>query len=199
MIAEAPGPVSGYDLMKLFDLSMSHYWHAYQGQIYPTLERMADFGIIKGRSVSKGWRPKVRLYTITQSGLRLLVEWLESTFEEVRLKHPPLLRCRFLGHLGPDGAVRILEEERAAWARHLAVYRNIEKNHFGGGKAYRDVATMFAMFTLRRGIDWTEENIAWCDWAMAEIERNRALFPAVSTKDALPPLVPIEPIGRARE
>ncbi|HYL59438.1 MAG TPA: PadR family transcriptional regulator, partial [Candidatus Acidoferrales bacterium] len=112
LIAEAPGPVSGYDLMKLFDLSMSHYWHAYQGQIYPTLERMADFGIIKGRSVSKGWRPKVRLYTITQSGLRLLVEWLESTFEEVRLKHPPLLRCRFLGHLGPDGALRILQEER---------------------------------------------------------------------------------------
>ena len=53
---------------------------------------------------------------------------------------------------------------------------------------------MFSMFTLRRGIDWMEENMRWCDWAVAEIERNRALFPTVSMKAGMKPLIPFDPI-----
>ena len=104
LIAEVPG-VSGYDIMKIFDLSMAHYWHAHPTQIYPTLERMEEFGLIKRRNVVQRNRPNKRLYTITPAGERLLIEWLESPFEGINLKHPPLLRCRFLGHLGADGAI----------------------------------------------------------------------------------------------
>ena len=123
-------------------------------------------------------RPNKRLYTITPSGERLLIEWLESPFEGINLKHPPLLRCRFLGHLGADGAIDVLKEERRSWAIHLKRYREIEKEYFADGKAYRDVNAMFSMFTLKRGIDWMQENIKWCEWAIGEIDRNRELFPA---------------------
>jgi len=177
LIAEVPG-VSGYDIMKIFDLSMAHYWHAHPTQIYPTLERMEELGLIKRRNVVQRNRPNKRLYTITPAGERLLIEWLESPFEGINLKHPPLLRCRFLGHLGADGAIAILEEEKRSWAAHLKRYREIEQDYFADGKGYRNVNTMFSMFPLRRGIDWMEENIRWCEWTIGEIERNRALFPA---------------------
>ncbi|HYR79617.1 MAG TPA: PadR family transcriptional regulator, partial [Candidatus Dormibacteraeota bacterium] len=39
LIAEVPG-ISGYGILKIFDLSMTHYWHAYPSQIYPTLDQM---------------------------------------------------------------------------------------------------------------------------------------------------------------
>jgi len=193
LIAEVPG-VSGYDLVKIFDLSMEHYWHAHPTQIYATLERMEKFGVIKRRKVAQRKRPNKRTYTITPSGERLLVEWLEAPFEGVKLKHPPLLRCRFLGHLGADGARAVLDEERFSWALHLKMYRELERKHFADGKAYRDANTMFTWFTLKRGIDWMEENIRWCDWAMAEIERNRALFPAVSMRAGLKPLIPYDEV-----
>jgi PadR family transcriptional regulator, regulatory protein AphA len=193
LIAEVPG-VSGYDIMKIFDLSMAHYWHAQPTQIYPTLDRMEEFGLIKRRNVVQRNRPNKRLYTITQAGERVLIEWLESPFEGINLKHPPLLRCRFLGHLGADGAIAVLKEERRSWAIHLKRYREIEKDYFADGRGYRNVNAMFSMFTLRRGIDWMEENIRWCDWAVGEVERNRALFPAESTKAALKPLIPFDPI-----
>jgi len=196
LIAEVPG-VSGYDLEKIFDLSMAHYWYAHPTQIYATLERMEKFGIIKGRKVAQRKRPNKRMYTITASGERLLIEWLGAPFEGLRLKHPPLLRCRVLGHLGADGAREVLEEERLSWTQHLKQYREIERKYFAAGKAYRDVNAMFTMFTLKRGIDWMEENIRWCDWALAEIERNRALFPAVSMKGALKPLIPYDEVARA--
>ena len=183
LIAEVPG-VSGYDIMKIFDLSMAHYWHALPTQIYPTLDRMEQSGLIKRRNVVQRDRPNKRLYTITPPGERLLIEWLESPFEGINLKHPPLLRCRFLGHLGADGAIDVLKEERRSWAIHLKRYREIEKNYFADGKGYTDVNKMFSMFTLKYGIDWMAENIKWCEWAIDEIDRNRALFPAEKKQPA---------------
>ena len=193
LIAEVPG-VSGYDILKIFDLSMAHYWHAHPTQIYPTLDRMEELGLIKRRNVVQRNRPNKRLYTIAPSGERLLIEWLESPFEGINLKHPPLLRCRFLGHLGADGALAVLKEEQRSWAIHLKRYREIEKNCFADGKGYRDVNMMFSMFTLRRGIEWMEENIRWCDWTIGEIERNRALFPAENRREQMKPLIPLDPI-----
>jgi len=197
LIAEVPG-VSGYDIMKIFDLSMAHYWHAHPTQIYPTLERMEEFGLIKRRNVVQRKFPNKRLYTITPAGERLLIEWLESPFEGISLKHPPLLRCRFLGHLGADGAIAVLKEERRSWAIHLRRYREIEKTYFADGKSCRDVNAMFSRFTLKRGIDWMQENMAWCEWAIGEIERNRALFPAENMKAGLKPLIPFDPVKYRR-
>ncbi len=198
LIAEVPG-ISGYDILKIFDLSMKHYWHAHPSQIYPTLEQMEEFGLIKRRKVVQRRHPNKSLYTITPAGERMLVEWLEAPFEGLRLKHPPLLRCRFLGHLGADGARAVLEEERLSWVLYLKRYREIEQKYFAGGRAYSDVNTMFTWFTLKRGIDWMEENIRGCDWALEEVERNRALFPAVSMRAGLKPLIPYEQVRRKVE
>ncbi|MDO8434505.1 MAG: PadR family transcriptional regulator [Candidatus Binatus sp.] len=191
LIAEMPG-ISGYDIMKVFDLSMTHYWHAHQGQIYPTLERMVQLGLIAKRDVIQTDRPNKRLYTITPAGERVLVGWLGSPFEGVALKHPPLLRCRFLGHLGADGAIEMLTEEREGWERYLKVYLELERDYFSGNKAHSNVNAMFSWFTLKRGIDWMKENIRWCDWAMDEIEGNRKLFPAVDMRAGLRPIVPFD-------
>ena len=168
--------VTGYDLVKLFDLSMAHYWHAHHGQIYPTLERMRRRGWIRRRDVIQKRRPNKRLYTITPEGQRRLMEWLQSPFEGLRLKYAPLLRCRFLGHLGADGARAKFEEERAGWVGYLETYRAIKREIFPGSHGYDDVNTMFTYFTLHRGITMMEENIAWCDWAIRKIDENAALF-----------------------
>jgi hypothetical protein len=121
-------------------------------------------------------RPNKRLSTITTHGQAMLLEWLESPFEGIKLKHAPLLRCRFLGHLGADGARAKLIEERDGWQEYLNTYREIERVVFPRPHEYPNANMMFAYFTLRRGIDWMEENIRWCDWAISEIEKNRNLF-----------------------
>jgi len=76
LIAEVPG-VSGYDILKIFDLSMTHYWHAHPSQIYPTLEQMEEFGVIKRRKViQRSARTKVCTH---YAGRRaMLVDWLQS-------------------------------------------------------------------------------------------------------------------------
>lgn len=172
LIAEH-APVSGYDLLKTFRTSMVHYWHVQQGQIYPTLERMERAGWIESREVIQRRRPNKRLYSVTPAGKRVLVEWLESPFEPLKLKHAPLLRIRFLGQLPPDRAREKLAEARAMAARYLEVLRGYERDIAARGGPYRDANTMFVYFTLKRGISSVESEMEFYDWVSAEIERSR--------------------------
>jgi len=166
---------TGYELVKAFRLTMAHYWHAQKGQIYPTLERMERAGLIVSRTRVEKGRNK-RMFSITDLGKEKLVNWLESPFEGLNLKHAPLLRCRFLGHLGAEGATRKLAEERDNWRAYLAVFERIESELLKGGERYSDVNAMFTYFTLRRGIMLMRDSIAFCEWAIDQIDKYRSLF-----------------------
>lgn len=179
LVAEKPG-ITGYEIAKIFALSMRHYWHAHQGQIYPALDRMEREGLVRSREVIQRGRPNKREFTIAPEGERMLTEWLESPIDDLLMKHSQLMRTRFLGHLSADRARAKIEEQRAGWQSNLAVFRSIEHEHFSG-RDYRGVNDMFTYFTLRYGIDWMEQNIRWCDWAISELERNRGLFRASAT------------------
>ena len=120
-------PRSGYDLVQTFRISMSHYWHAHPGQIYPTLDRMERDGWIAGREVIQRGRPNKRVYSITAEGRRILLEWLQSPYEPLKMKNPPLLRSRFLGHLGADGARAKFAEVRDAMTSYLEVLRGYDR------------------------------------------------------------------------
>jgi len=174
LIAEMPG-ISGYDIVKIFNLSMRHFWHAHQGQIYPTLERMQRDGWIRSREVIQRGRPNKRLFSSTAEGERALERWLRSPLEDMKLKFAPLLRTRFLGHLGCDEARAQLEEQRTGCIEYLEELRRIEREYFAGSQ-YASRHMMFSHFTLRYGIAWMEESIRWCEWATGVVNRNSALF-----------------------
>lgn len=179
-------PRSGYDLMQTFRASMVHYWHAHPGQIYPTLDRMERDGWIAGREIIQRGRPNKRVFSITAEGRRVLLEWLRSPYEPFQMKNPPLLKSRFLGHLGADGASEKLTEMREAMASYLEVLRGYDRALEEKGGAYKDVNQMFVYFTLRRGIEFAKSEVEFCDWAIAEIDRHRELFGDRSASSSAP-------------
>ncbi|MBV8139524.1 MAG: PadR family transcriptional regulator [Deltaproteobacteria bacterium] len=178
LIAAAPR-ICGYDIVRIFNLSMRHFWHAHPGQIYPTLARMERAGWIGSRELIQRGRPNKRLFTIAPTGRDALERWLESPYENLKLKHAPLLKTLYLGHLGADRALAKFAEQRAGWLAYLEELRGIERDFFARG-GYGSEHRMFSYFTLRYGIGFMEESLRWCDWAMEEIERNRNLFSADS-------------------
>src|SRR5580704_521567 len=141
-------PRSGYDLVQTFRLSMVHYWHAHPGQIYPTLERMERDGWIAGREVIQRGRPNKRVYSITAEGRRVLLEWLRSPYEPFKIKNAPLLKSRFLGHLGAEGAREKFAEMRAAMTSYFEQLRGYDRMFKEKGGPYQDVNQMFVYFTL---------------------------------------------------
>jgi|HubBroStandDraft_5_1064220.scaffolds.fasta_scaffold189759_1 DNA-binding PadR family transcriptional regulator len=177
LIAEKQ-PRSGYDLVQTFRISMVHYWHAHPGQIYPTLDRMERAGWIAGREVIQRGRPNKRVYSITGEGRRVLLEWLAAPYEPFKMKNPPLLKSRFLAHLGADGAGAKFAETRDAMAAYLEELRGYDREFAEKGGPYQDVNDMFVYFTLRRGIEFAQSEVAFCQWAIAEIDKHRNLFGA---------------------
>jgi PadR family transcriptional regulator AphA len=183
LIAATPR-ICGYDISRIFNLSMRHFWHAHPGQIYPTLARMEREGWISSRELIQRGRPNKRLFAITATGREALERWLESPYEKLKLKHAPLLKTLYLGHLGAGRALAKFAEQRADCLAYLEELRGIERDFFAPG-GYGSEHRMFSYFTLRYGIGFMEESVRWCDWAMEEIERNRSLF-SVDLEQAKP-------------
>lgn len=58
-------PYSGYDLKKIFDTSVRHFWHADQSQLYRTLGCLAEQGLLELEKVAQEDRPHRKVYQIT--------------------------------------------------------------------------------------------------------------------------------------
>ncbi|CAM5308932.1 hypothetical protein SGRIM119S_07295 [Streptomyces griseorubiginosus] len=122
------GEASGYELSKVFDVSLANFWPATPQQLYRELERLAQDGLIEARVVQQERRPNKRLFTLTETGRREL-----GAFAGEPPRRPAALRDEFLIKIqAMDGtdpeATRALFEERLSWARgKLARYERVRE------------------------------------------------------------------------
>jgi len=71
-------PMTGYELTKQFDRSAANVWHAPHSQIYPELRKLETAGLVTAESVARGDHGIKRTYSITETGLDVLVGWVEE-------------------------------------------------------------------------------------------------------------------------
>ena len=71
-------PYSGYDLKKIFDTSVQHFWSADQSQIYRTLNRLTKQGFAEMEKIPQDDRPDRKVYHITEAGRSELLQWLSG-------------------------------------------------------------------------------------------------------------------------
>ena len=72
------GPMSGYDLKRLFDHVLAPMWGAVHSQIYHELRRMSTLGWVEMERVEQEARPDRKVYQITQKGLEALRAWQDQ-------------------------------------------------------------------------------------------------------------------------
>ena len=99
------GEATGYDLTKMFELSMSHYWHAGHSQIYPLLDDMEKEGLILFEHIVQKDKPNKKVYRLTPPGRAALVAWLKVEPPPSRYKDESLLKVRFFDNLPPQDAI----------------------------------------------------------------------------------------------
>src|SRR5262245_56434577 len=94
-------PASGYDLLRLFETSLSNVWPATQSQVYTELGKMADAGVVAVSAEGPRGRKE---YSITESGRAELRHWLSETRPVRAVRSEALLRVFFLGAVPPEQA-----------------------------------------------------------------------------------------------
>ena len=107
------GPLSAYDVRKVFDASLTPTWSSSTGSVYPSIKRLLAEGLVIA-SASEGPRGRSEL-TPTPKARVLLGEWVSSVDAAGAAATPDPVRTRmfFLGLLPP-------EQRRAAVANAIA-------------------------------------------------------------------------------
>lgn len=165
-------PYTGYDLKKIFDTSVKHFWPADQSQIYRTLSRLTENGWARVEKIEQETRPARKEYSITPEGREALQKWLVTPLPFGENRSAPMIQVFFAGQL-PDAQVLEMFERVANYLRAgKAAYDEIpqEIEHYQEYiQSSRDF--YFWMLTLEIGKITAEANLAWVE---SMIQRIRA-------------------------
>jgi DNA-binding PadR family transcriptional regulator len=163
LLSQQPG--SGYDLLKLFEKSISNVWGATQSQLYGELNRLAETGLIEVSAVGPRGRKE---YHITDAGRTELVRWITSPENDPPLRRPDLLRVFLLGEIPRDDARRYVvavAEHADAELTRLGLLRDSVRWSDDDADFYSRAALEFG---LRNAVMEAE----WARWLIAELDRR---------------------------
>jgi len=153
-------PMSGYDIKSLADRSTRFFWAISYGQIYPELRRMAEAGLVEAAEAEGGRRRTV--YRLTAKGRKALREWLAERPETFETRDEGLLKL-FFASANPASAITALDAKRDFHGQKLEELRTIEATGKPSG---------FTLLVLHHGIEMSEWTVAWCERAIAELEKD---------------------------
>lgn len=117
------GPLSGYDLKRLFDHTLSAMWGAAQSQIYKELRRMKELGWVDMEREEQESRPDRKIYSITDQGHTALRAWQAKPPEVFQLRDEMLLKVLFGAFASPADLAQNLRASIAAHEMRLLAYR----------------------------------------------------------------------------
>lgn len=161
-------PYSGYDLKKIFDTSIRHFWPADQSQIYRTLGRMTENGWAEMEKVPQEDRPDRKVYHITEAGRAELRRWISGPPPLSEPRSVPLIQVFFSGQLSDEEILAKFEGYAAMMRAILSQYDQVP----GQISPFQEEIPsprehFFWLLTLENGIANLRANL---DWAESVIE-----------------------------
>jgi len=173
-------PFSGYDLKKMFDSSVQHFWVADLSQIYRTLGKLSEKGWAHVEVVEQSERPDRKLYRITPQGQAALREWLAGPFPTAAPHSGPLVQVFFSGQMS-DAVVQ------AKFAAAADLFRGMLERYQQVPQQVQPYVhqvdspreTYFWMKTLELGMLTMQAQLMWAEQVLRDLEQG-----------AVPPLDP---------
>ena len=169
------GPRSGYDIKKLIERSIAHFWSESFGQIYPILRRLAAEGLVARRRERQAGKPDRHVYTLTPRGLAELQQWLARPARPEPFRSELLLKLFLGGRVSVQDSVRQVAQYRAAQAQLLATYAGIEGELAREHAGHPDLP--YWRLTLRYGRTRAAAMVSWAEEALGvlgEVRQRRS-------------------------
>jgi PadR family transcriptional regulator AphA len=177
------GPLSGYDMKRLFDHTLAPMWGAAQSQIYKELRRMRELNWVEMEREEQETRPDRKLYSITEQGRTALREWQTRPPEVFQLRDELLLKVLFGSFAAPSDIAQHLRSSLANHEMRLLAYRQNEHSIPVQGSYPRNnrrpnpyTSTQsedpYFALTTRFAINFEKTYISWLYEALEIIEKN---------------------------
>jgi PadR family transcriptional regulator, regulatory protein AphA len=163
------GAMSGYDVKKLIERSIAHFWNESYGQIYPILNRLAAEGLAARRRETQRGKPDRQIYALTDKGRQELARWLAVPARQEPFRNELLLKL-FLGAEGrvADSLAQI-EHYDAGQRALLEMYVGIERRLRNEMAGHPQLP--FSLVTLHYGQHRCRAMLAWCAESIRTLKR----------------------------
>lgn len=180
-------PMSGYDIKKIVDIGLSHFWNENYGQIYPSLEQLVSDGLLLKNTDTKAGKRKRNAYTLTDEGAEAFKDWIIQPTERLRQRNEILLKFFLSGKLPVEMSLHVVQEYRE---QQEVLLKDYVESESGLNKAIEtgvypeDVLEIFDgqeasltdeqkrhqckifLLSLRHGLLGVKGRITWCDEAV---------------------------------
>lgn len=166
------GPHTGYELKKVFDVSVAHFWNAELSQIYPTLKSLETEGLVEMEVEVQADRPNRKVYSITEDGRRELLDWLRTPAEPDQVRESLLIKVWFGSSLKKDQIIGVLEQRAAELRERLAAYAAAA----GFVREYTTRTEMqsealFWQLTMDAGVKHSQAHLEWIEDTIRTLEK----------------------------
>lgn len=154
------GPVSGYDIKKRFEKSLSYFWNESYGQIYPILKKLAEQGLATRSIEKQTGKPDRHSYALTDKGRKALQDWMVQPVDSQIGRHEILLKLFFGQQVSLADNIRQVEHFRELQSQKL-------KEIKATGKLLKtdyesNPALPYWLITVRYGLHVNRAYLRWC-------------------------------------
>jgi DNA-binding PadR family transcriptional regulator len=172
-------PMTGYDLKKIFDASVRHFWPADQSQIYRTLARLEARAHVEQETLRGQEHPDRKVYHITPAGRDALARWLRAPLPAQDTRLAELIQVFFAGQLSDAEAVALFERLADDARASLAVYDQIRRPATADGPADAGMARerFFWQLTLEYGMMSAQADLRWLESVIARMRNGELPAP----------------------
>jgi DNA-binding PadR family transcriptional regulator len=165
-------PMSGYDLKKFFDQSITHFWSATQSHIYKALENLEKEGLVESEVIQGEGKPNRKQYQITDTGRGELLRWVSTTLPLEIKREAWLIQVFFAHGITNEDIAALFEKRIEAIQEYLKHFQeaqaNIDENYKNIGiKRLRDLWQL----TLDYGTDYYENEITWLKKTLPHVRK----------------------------
>jgi PadR family transcriptional regulator, regulatory protein AphA len=166
-------PFSGYDLKKLFDSSVRHFWPADQSQIYRTLSRMAEKDWVEMEVIEQTDRPDRKIHHITGEGREELLTWLAGPVPTEESRSAPLVQIFFSGQLSNEQILAKFNFAVQSIRSVLEIYAQVPQTIEAIAPIANSPREVFCwQLTLESGIHMMQSQLEWAESVIRRIENN---------------------------
>ncbi len=161
------GAKSGYDLSKMVEQSIGHFFSPAKSQIYSELRRLVTLGFADVEYVNQTVRPNKRLYSITPEGRRELRGWLEtSEVEPDSMRSPFLLKMFFGALISREVLISQVKQAHEQAQTELKLLEEVETQITGNPEFF------YPNLVLRFGLAHNRASVAWTEQVLRELEQG---------------------------
>lgn len=162
-------PMTGYELKTdCFDDSVAHFWPADQAQIYRTLDKLGEQGLVESKLEVQQERPNRKVYSITEAGKNEFDRWLHTPQNLPIHREPFLIQMFFAAQLNNAEILSLVQGQLQAHQSLLKHYKGIQMPTFDDPVLHRIYS--LAGLTLEFGKRLEQHYIDWLEAAASQIK-----------------------------